>query len=87
MSPTRGSTTSATARLGGNGCGSINVLSKEKNGCLLHVANLGKHIVGIQSYILVDDIQTILRNINRVMMKLVRIKVEVTYLWRVVRRT
>ena len=47
--------------------------------------NLGKHIVGIQSYILINDIQTILRNINRIMMKLVRIKVEVTYLWSVVR--
>ena len=41
--------------------------------------------VGIQSYILVDDIQTIRRNINRVMMTLVRRKVEVTYLWSVVR--
>ena len=53
MSPTRGCTTSATARLGGSGCGSINVFSKEKNGGLLRITYLGKHIVGIQSYILI----------------------------------
>ena len=34
-SPTRGRATAATARLGGNGCGSINVFCKEKNGGIL----------------------------------------------------
>lgn len=55
-SPTRSGTASTTARLGGNGSGSINVFGKEKNGCFLYIANLGKHIVGIKSDILVNDL-------------------------------
>lgn len=35
------------------GCGSINVLSKEKNGGLLHIANLGTNVLPQNSHFLV----------------------------------